>query len=154
MIHPMIHPRREKKTLTIPILLQDTDTKSRVNAAKASLYPTKTPADWWAGGCNAHGLRYSEASQGAAPLARGVLNVHCSELSPAKFMADHAGESRPILLRGLMEEWPAMQRWQTGALYQSHGESWVPVGDDDAGGEVSLLVRDFLDYMVGYVKPI
>jgi hypothetical protein len=48
-------------------------------------------------------------------------------LSPEAFIAEYALKNRPVLLTGILEDWPAWQRWTKEALLQRHGDTQVQV---------------------------
>lgn len=46
------------------------------------------------------------------PRVRRVPRVHVSQLSPLDFMRDYVAASRPVILLGAADHWPAMSSWQ------------------------------------------
>ncbi|QRO01546.1 cupin-like domain-containing protein [Archangium violaceum] len=48
-------------------------------------------------------------------------------LSPEEFIAEYALANRPVLLSGILEDWPAWRNWTKSALLQRHGDTWVQV---------------------------
>lgn len=47
--------------------------------------------------------------------------------SPEAFIADYVRPSRPVILRGAIDHWPAMQRWSIAYFRERFGERRVPV---------------------------
>lgn len=75
--------------------------------------------------------------------------------SPDAFVRDYVRRSRPVVIRGAIEDWPARERWTPAALAGAHGDrevTAIPVEDGrarfDARGGVSYLrirLRDFVN---------
>jgi hypothetical protein len=51
----------------------------------------------------------------------------------AEFVRSYIEPSRPVILTGVMEDWPARRRWSLGRLASEFGERTVTVGETEGG---------------------
>jgi tetratricopeptide (TPR) repeat protein len=79
-------------------------------------------------------------------------------LSPEEFITEYARKNRPVLLTGLLEDWPAWQAWTRAAFLQRHGDTPVQVRrssdvtDDNyqqGRQRPRMALRDYLDQVMG-----
>jgi hypothetical protein len=74
---------------------------------------------------------------------------------PAEFVRSYIEPSRPVILTGVLREWPALRRWSLGRLAADFGDRVVTVGETEAGRLVvdrsggvaqrEIPLRDFID---------
>eukprot|EP00924_Labyrinthula_sp_SR-Ha-C_P004045 snap_masked-scaffold_3-processed-gene-12.18-mRNA-1 protein AED:0.01 eAED:0.01 QI:0/-1/0/1/-1/1/1/0/422 len=55
--------------------------------------------------------------------------------------------SRPCLVRGLCDEWPAKNSWKYDAVRKVYGERLFKCGEDDDGKTIRVKLKHFLRYM-------
>jgi tetratricopeptide (TPR) repeat protein len=79
-------------------------------------------------------------------------------LSPEEFLTEYARKNRPVLLTGLLDDWPAWQAWTRAAFLQRHGDTPVQVRrssdvtDDNyqqGRQRPRMALRDYLDQVMG-----
>ncbi|KAK9861811.1 hypothetical protein WJX84_003667 [Apatococcus fuscideae] len=76
-----------------------------------------------------------------------VRRFHASELSRAQFVELFERPRMPTVITGLIEDWPAQERWTEQALLQRFGDHRFKVGSDDDGYGVRLKLEHFLAYL-------
>lgn len=47
--------------------------------------------------------------------------------TPSAFQSEFVESSRPVILRGAIDDWPAMQKWSLGYFKEAFGERQLPV---------------------------
>ncbi|MBN1207258.1 MAG: cupin-like domain-containing protein [Myxococcaceae bacterium] len=79
-------------------------------------------------------------------------------LSPEEFLAEYARKNRPVLLTGLLEDWPAWEAWTKSSLLQRYGDHRVQVrrssdvtDDNNQGGRQRprMPLRDYIAQAMG-----
>jgi tetratricopeptide (TPR) repeat protein len=79
-------------------------------------------------------------------------------LSPEEFITEYARKNRPVLLSGLLDDWPAWEAWTKAAILQRHGEHQVQVrrssdvtDDNNQGGRQRprMPLRDYIAQAMG-----
>jgi tetratricopeptide (TPR) repeat protein len=99
------------------------------------------------------------ATEPVAELNSPVRNIERRHrLSPEEFVTEYARKNRPVLLTGLLEDWPAWQAWTRAAFLQRHGDTLVQVRrssdvtDDNyqqGRQRPRMALRDYLDQVMG-----
>lgn len=77
-----------------------------------------------------------------------IPRVHCDDLSVEDFLEKYQKPNKPVIIEGLAEGWPAMQKWNFKQLYQDYGEVEFEVGEDEIGTPVTMQFKDFIHYMI------
>jgi len=99
------------------------------------------------------------ATEPVAELNSRVRNIERRHrLSPEEFLAEYAHKNRPVLLTGLLDDWPAWQAWTRAAFLERHGDTLVQVRrssdvtDDnyqEGRQRPRMALRDYLDQVMG-----
>jgi hypothetical protein len=99
------------------------------------------------------------AAERVPELDSPIRNIERRErLSPEEFIAEYMLKNRPVLLSGILEDWPAWQRWTKSALLQRHGDTQVQVRrssdvtDDnyqEGRQRPGMRLRDYVDQVMG-----
>jgi histone arginine demethylase JMJD6 len=77
-----------------------------------------------------------------------VQRVHASELSTADFVERFEARKRPVIVEGLLDEWPARTAWQPGELLRRFADVRFKVGSDDEGYPVRMKFKHYLSYLL------
>ena len=126
----MVRPRYEK----------------RIARAKAKEYPRRPPEGW-----TKAGYAWSDLLERLKKLPDTLPRVDSSgpnALSDEEFMDTYERGSKPVLVRSLCADWPAVReaRWSLEALLRSHGDDRFKVGEDDDGYAVYVKLKHFVRY--------
>ena len=118
----------------------------RIARAKAKEYPRRAPEAWTKSGHAASGL--VEHLRETIPAT--IQSIEAASLTEAEFADQYERGSRPVLVRGLMAEWPAVRegRWTLEALLRAHADDRFKVGEDDDGYAVYVKLKYFVRYML------
>lgn len=84
--------------------------------------------------------------------------IHCDadqydagEISGQEIYERYLARSRPILIRGLIDKWPALERYQRDKLYEDHGKlqvtvTSIPYADKFHGeGTTEMSLKTYMD---------
>jgi tetratricopeptide (TPR) repeat protein len=102
----------------------------------ASIYGSTLAAlQYGAPACAVDEALPEEAPAGGGWVTAPVPELHSTlrnierrhQLSPEEFIAEYARKNRPVLLSGLLEDWPAWQAWTRSAILQRYGDERVQV---------------------------
>jgi histone arginine demethylase JMJD6 len=82
-----------------------------------------------------------------------VKIVNAKDLGPAEFFSKYAAKSKPVIIRGAIDSWPAVndQRWEIPQLHRRFKHNVFKVGEDDEGRKLRVKMKTFLDYMENQV---
>mmetsp|Transcript_3851 Transcript_3851/g.11482 ORF Transcript_3851/g.11482 Transcript_3851/m.11482 type:complete len:470 (-) Transcript_3851:329-1738(-) len=115
-----------------------------VHRAKSKCRTDITLAQWTSGKyfLSPNSLR-EPAQHGTVP------RVHTEDLSIDDFIRVYEIPNLPVLIDGIVQEWPAWQNWDLKKLYKRYRHTKFRVGDDDDGYAVRVKLKYFLRYMLG-----
>jgi len=118
----------------------------RIARAKAKEYPRRAPEAWTKAGYASSGIveRLRQTIPATIPC------IDAGSISEAAFADQYERGSRPVLVRGLMCEWPAVceGRWSLESLLRNHADDRFKVGEDDDGYAVYVKLKYFVRYML------
>lgn len=77
-----------------------------------------------------------------------VPRVHASQLSTAEFVRRYEAPKRPVIVEGLLDEWPATEAWQPAELLRRFSDTRFKVGSDDEGYPVRMKLKHYLSYLL------
>lgn len=86
-----------------------------------------------------------------------VERRHCSDLSVEEFREQYEKPNIPVIILGLMDNWPAMKLWRLERFVEAYGEVPLKVnGRSSKGTRFRLKTFDFLAYADGWngEKPL
>jgi len=105
-----------------------------------------------------------ERVAGEPPRCARELNHMPTEMKPVErigardedeFVHSYIGSSRPVILTGVMEDWPARRRWSLDWLASEFGDRDITVGETEGGHLVvsrssgvvqrEMMLGDFID---------
>lgn len=118
--------------------------EKRIARAKAKEYPRRPPEGWTKAGHATSGL--VERLQRSVPDT--VERIDAGAVSEAEFADRYERGSRPVIVSGLTDSWPATseRRWCVEALLRAHGGDRFKVGEDDDGYAVYVKLKYFVRY--------
>jgi hypothetical protein len=83
------------------------------------------------------------------PIDRAYLvpRVHCAMLTTEQFICEYEIPRKPVIIEGLLGDWPAHQKWKPEALLQRLSDTHFKVGTDDEGYPVRMKLKHYLLYI-------
>lgn len=87
------------------------------------------------------------ASQVAMDRAYLVPRVHASTLTAEQFICEYEIPRKPVIIEGLLDDWPAHRKWKPEALLQRFSDTHFKVGTDDEGYPVRMKLKHYLLYI-------
>eukprot|EP01100_Stratorugosa_tubuloviscum_P005992 TRINITY_DN261_c0_g1_i1.p1 TRINITY_DN261_c0_g1~~TRINITY_DN261_c0_g1_i1.p1 ORF type:complete len:527 (+),score=221.65 TRINITY_DN261_c0_g1_i1:62-1642(+) len=77
----------------------------------------------------------------------GVERRHISTLTFEEFDRVYDKGSKPLIIQGAMDNWPAMQKWQKNAFLTKYGDQMFYVDEvDDNCHKLVMRLRDYIRY--------
>jgi len=78
---------------------------------------------------------------------RPITRVKRSDITPEWFYEHAAKTHQPIIVEGVTDDWPAMQRWSTDALEERFKNVAFKVAKDDKGKKLRMKFKYYADYL-------
>ena len=66
-----------------------------------------------------------------------------------EFLEKFEHGSKPVIITGLVERWPAMREWQLDSLLKQYGTGRFKIGESDSGRKLRVTMSEFVEYMMG-----
>jgi len=76
-----------------------------------------------------------------------IPRVKRSEITPEFFYENFAVKHQPVIIEGVADDWPAMQRWAADALEERFKNVDFKVAKDDKGKKLRMKFKYYADYM-------
>ncbi|KAL2918481.1 hypothetical protein HK105_201882 [Polyrhizophydium stewartii] len=80
------------------------------------------------------------------PQRDSVPRIDAARVSPAEFVAEWEAPGRPVVIRGVSDEWPASTAWMPEAFVRTYRNQKFKVGQDDEGDKVTLAAKYYMRY--------
>ena len=64
-----------------------------------------------------------------------------------EFIEKYEKGSKPVIIQGIAERWPAFTCWQLDKLLESYGHGRFKIGESDSGRKLRVTLAEFVDYM-------
>ena len=88
--------------------------------------------------------------RGEDPNFRDTIErVHVDEVTMGEFLERYERGSKPVIITGVAERWPAMREWQLDRLLEQYGTGRFKVGESDSGRKLRVTMSEFVEYMFG-----
>lgn len=78
-----------------------------------------------------------------------IERVHVDQITPEEFIEKYERGSRPVIIQGVVQGWPAAQEWQLEKLLQTYGTGRFKIGESDSGRKLRVTMHEFVEYMFG-----
>uniref|UniRef100_A0A7S3G240 JmjC domain-containing protein n=1 Tax=Palpitomonas bilix TaxID=652834 RepID=A0A7S3G240_9EUKA len=76
-----------------------------------------------------------------------IERVHCRDLTVEDFVEKYEKRGRPVIIKGIADGWPAMERWTLERLEKEYRNEIFKVGEDDDGYRISIKMKYFMEYL-------
>lgn len=81
------------------------------------------------------------------PHCGGAIDrVDINKITVEEFLERYERASRPCILTGAAEIWPANKRWRVCELLRSYGDSLFKCGESDNGRKLKVTLKEYLEY--------
>ena len=88
--------------------------------------------------------------RGEDPNFRDTIErVHVDQVTMGEFLERYERGSKPVIITGVAERWPAMREWQLDRLIEQYGTGRFKVGESDSGRKLRVTMSEFVEYMFG-----
>ena len=127
------------------------ETEAKINEIKLKHRSSLALEDW-------HKDRYFEKQgyvcdrilRGQDPTFRDTIErVNVDEVSMEEFLERYERGSKPVIITGVAERWPARREWQIEQLLQQYGTGRFKIGESDSGRKLRVTMSEFIEYMFG-----
>jgi histone arginine demethylase JMJD6 len=78
---------------------------------------------------------------------RPITRVKRKDITPEWFMENCMKPSRPIIVEGVTDGWPAMERWCIDAMEERFRQVAFKVAKDDKGKKLRMKFKYYADYL-------
>lgn len=78
-----------------------------------------------------------------------IERIEVDQVSMEEFHERYERGSRPVIIRGIAERWPAMREWQIPELLKTYGTGRFKIGESDSGRKLRVTMSEFIEYMYG-----
>ena len=62
-----------------------------------------------------------------------IERIHIDELSYQEFMDKYEYGSKPVIIRGVADDWPARKEWKIKNLIQKYGDAKFKIAESNTG---------------------
>mmetsp|Transcript_11240 Transcript_11240/g.25614 ORF Transcript_11240/g.25614 Transcript_11240/m.25614 type:complete len:512 (-) Transcript_11240:85-1620(-) len=76
-----------------------------------------------------------------------IPRVKRSEITPQFFYENFACKHQPVIIEGVADDWPAMQRWSLEAMEERFRHVDFKVAKDDKGKKLRMKFKYYADYL-------
>uniref|UniRef100_A0A7S1ALC0 JmjC domain-containing protein n=1 Tax=Noctiluca scintillans TaxID=2966 RepID=A0A7S1ALC0_NOCSC len=76
-----------------------------------------------------------------------IPRVKRSDITPEWFQEHYASKSRPVIVEGVTNHWPAMTRWNVDAMEERFRHTSFKVAKDDKGKKLRTKFKYYADYL-------
>jgi histone arginine demethylase JMJD6 len=76
-----------------------------------------------------------------------IERIHIDAITVEEFQERYERGSRPVIIQGVVDRWPANTEWQLDKLLQSYGTGRFKIGESDSGRKLRVTMGEFVDYM-------
>eukprot|EP00854_Cymbomonas_tetramitiformis_P021110 gene21110-25347_t len=78
---------------------------------------------------------------------------HVKDLSPEEFERQYIARGIPVILEGLLDQWPCYRKWTTEYFRENHGDEMADVDMGGHGGVKNWMkLRDYIDSYEQYLE--
>lgn len=77
-----------------------------------------------------------------------IPRVHYKDLSYDQFVENYMRPNLPVIIEGLADDWPAMEKWTFKQLYKDYGDVEFMIGEDDIGTPINVTMKEYIQYMI------
>jgi hypothetical protein len=76
-----------------------------------------------------------------------IPRVHIKDLTVEEFVRKFEAPKKPVIIQGLLDDWPARDKWLPEKLLQRIPDAELKVGADDDGYPVRMKLKHYLMYI-------
>jgi histone arginine demethylase JMJD6 len=76
-----------------------------------------------------------------------IPRIHIKDITLEQFLNDYEAPKKPVIIQGLLDDWPAQDQWQPEKLLQRMPDAALKVGADDDGYPVRMKLKHYLMYI-------
>lgn len=76
-----------------------------------------------------------------------IPRIHINDVTLKQFLNDYEAPKKPVIIQGLLDDWPAQTQWQPERLLQYMPDAALKVGADDDGYPVRMKLKHYLMYI-------
>lgn len=76
-----------------------------------------------------------------------IERIHVDDLTVEEFIERYEKGSRPVIIQGVVDRWPAHTKWQLDSLLEQYSHGRFKIGESDSGRKLRVTLAEFVDYM-------
>eukprot|EP00117_Sycon_ciliatum_P011226 scpid66327/ scgid12799/ Bifunctional arginine demethylase and lysyl-hydroxylase JMJD6; Histone arginine demethylase JMJD6; JmjC domain-containing protein 6; Jumonji domain-containing protein 6; Lysyl-hydroxylase JMJD6; Peptide-lysine 5-dioxygenase JMJD6; Phosphatidylserine receptor len=76
-----------------------------------------------------------------------VERIHERDFGPAQFIERFERPGHPVIISGIVDTWPAKERWTIQRLGKKYRNQRFKCGEDDEGYSVRMKMKYYMEYM-------
>lgn len=76
-----------------------------------------------------------------------IPRIHINSVTLEQFLNDYEAPKKPVIIQGLLDDWPAREQWKPEKLLQRMPDAALKVGADDEGYPVRMKLKHYFMYI-------
>uniref|UniRef100_A0A8D8LQI1 Bifunctional arginine demethylase and lysyl-hydroxylase PSR n=1 Tax=Cacopsylla melanoneura TaxID=428564 RepID=A0A8D8LQI1_9HEMI len=119
----------------------DSRARKRIKETKKRARPELNGKGAW------YELGYADKFDTFKKVTENVERIHVKDYTPDKFIEKYEKPNKPVVIKGIMENWNANYKWTLEKLGKKYRNQKFKCGEDNHGYSVKLKMKYFIDYM-------
>jgi len=75
-----------------------------------------------------------------------IERIHVNDLSHEEFMKKYVYGDKPVVIRGVTDDWPAKKEWKIKKLIEKYGEAKFKVAESNSGRKIRIPLKEYIEY--------
>jgi histone arginine demethylase JMJD6 len=75
-----------------------------------------------------------------------IERVHVNDITVEEFVEKFERPSRPVIIQGIADTWPAFKKWTFRKLLKKYADSKFKIGESDSGKKLKVTLKEYLEY--------
>ena len=80
------------------------------------------------------------------PAEDNIERVNINEITAQQFIDKYEKGSRPCIITGVADSWPALEAWRVNKLIEKFGSSMFKCGETDGGRKLKVTLKEYIEY--------
>jgi histone arginine demethylase JMJD6 len=82
------------------------------------------------------------------PQVDNIERVNINEITVEQFIEKYEKGSRPCIITGVADTWPAQKAWCVNSLIERFGSSMFKCGESDGGRKLKVTLKEYIEYAI------
>lgn len=77
-----------------------------------------------------------------------IERIHVDDYSFEEFIEKYEKGSKPVIIQGVVDQWPAREEWLPKNLLKKFSQSLFKIGESDSGRKLKVTLKEYIEYMI------